>query len=150
MWNVIVTQSDADNLIDIFGAFHDGCIKEMKYISGEYVSEDMRMYPLNSKRDLSVIFQRQSRNPCAIEVVFSKLIRMNLSPKDEQFDGIILGACIAVNEDGITWIDDDWVKADNINQALVEDNTWIKAKEMKWRTADEFIGKEEVFISRKS
>lgn len=150
MWNIIKSQTDADNLMDVFGGFHDGCIKEMKYINGEYVSENMGMMPFNTKRELSVIFQHQSRDPSAIEVVFSKLIRMNLSPRDEQFDGIIFGACIAVNEEDIIWVDDDFVRAENINQALVEDNTWIKAKEVKWRIADDFIGKEEVYISRKS
>lgn len=83
MWNEIKTQKDADDLMIAFGGFHDGCLKEMKYISGEYVSENMSMLPINTKRDLSVIFQRQWKNPSTIEVLFSKLIRMNLSPRDE-------------------------------------------------------------------
>lgn len=149
MWNVIQTQKDADNLINVFGGFHDGCIKEMKYISGEFVAENLSMMPFNTKRELCIIFQRQSDKPCAIEVIFSKLIRMNLSPRDEQYDGIIFGASIFVNEDCIIWVDDD-IKADNLFDILKQDDlTWIKAKEMKWRIADEYIGNEEIYISRK-
>lgn len=148
MWNEVKSQNDADALMELFGGFHDGCIKEMKYISGEYVNEELSMNLFNSLRDLYVIFQHQNRNPSTIEVVFSRLIRMNLAPQDEQFDGIILGACIAVNEDCVIWVDDDWVKAENIGEALNEENTWIKAGEMKWRVADEYIGSEEVYINR--
>ena len=148
MWNVIQTQKDADNLINVFGGFHDGCIKEMKYISGEFVAENLSMMPNNIKRELSIIFQRQCEKPCAIEVIFSKLIRMNLSPRDEQYDGIIYGASILVNEEFIFWVDDD-LKVENISDIFEQDDfTWIKAKEMKWRIADEYIGDDEIYISR--
>ncbi|WFR57106.1 hypothetical protein QA584_26415 [Anaerocolumna sp. AGMB13025] len=98
--------------------------------------------------ELSIIFQRQWEKPCVIEVIFSKLIQMNLSPSDEQYDGIIYGASIFVNEECIIWVDDD-LKVENISNTLKQDDyTWIKAKEMKWRIADEYIGDEEVYISR--
>lgn len=99
MWNIIQSQKDADNLLTAFGGFHDGCIKEIKYRSGEYVAENLSMMPYNTKRELCVIFQRQWEKSCVIEVIFSKLIQMNLSPRDEQYDGIIYGASIFVNED---------------------------------------------------
>lgn len=52
------------------GSFHDSCLKEMKYISGAYVDEELSMLPVNSKRMLSVIIQRQFENPSAIELQF--------------------------------------------------------------------------------
>ncbi len=148
MWRIIQSQEDADNLLNTFGRFHDGCIKEIKYISGEYVAENLSMMPFNTKRELCVVFQRQCDSPCVIEVIFSKLIQMNLLPRDEQYDGIIYGASIFVNEECIIWVDDD-LTGDNISDTLKQDdNTWIKAKEMKWRIADEYIGAEEVYRNR--
>ena len=67
--------------------FHDGCIKELKYIGGEYVSEDLSMMPVNELRRLSVIFQRQWKGPCAIEMVFEGLKRMNLAQTNPYKDG---------------------------------------------------------------
>jgi hypothetical protein len=147
MWNVVKSQADADNLLKIFGGFHDGCIKEMKYVSGEYVNNKLGMMPFNTLRNLNVIFQRQCANPSSIEIVFSKLIRMNLSPRDEQYDDIIFGASIFVTENSITWVDTE-LEIDNLSDALKqEEYTWIKAKEMKWRVSDEFIGDKEIYIT---
>jgi hypothetical protein len=42
-WIEIKSSRDAKELLDTFGGFHDGCIKELKYIGGEYVSEDLSM-----------------------------------------------------------------------------------------------------------
>ena len=44
-WNEIKTQSDADELMDQFGGFHDACIREGHFWTGTYVSEDLSMAP---------------------------------------------------------------------------------------------------------
>lgn len=50
--------------------FHDSCIKEMKYVSGAYVMDDLSMHPINEKRNISVLIQRQFENPSVIEMEF--------------------------------------------------------------------------------
>ena len=50
--------------------FHDSCIKELKYVSGAYIEEDLSMYPLNDKRILNIIIQCQFEDVSMIEMQF--------------------------------------------------------------------------------
>lgn len=142
-WNELNTQDDINTLLETFGYFHDGCIKELKYISGKYVTENLSMYPINSQRILSVIYQRQGRNPSVIEVVFEGLIKLNLEPNDEHSDGIIYGVYMAINDNAIYWADTEEFDFNRQNSC-----TWIAANKAKWRIADEYLGEEDVYISR--
>ena len=49
MWKEIKTNGDIQSFMDLVCCFHDGCIKEMHYLSGAYVDEGLSMYPLNDK-----------------------------------------------------------------------------------------------------
>jgi hypothetical protein len=130
-------------LFELFGNFHDGCLKELKYISGEYVAENLSMYPINSQRKLSVIFQRQRKSPSAIEIIFDGLIKLNLEPNDEHYDGIIFDSFMVIKDNLIYWADTENFSFDNLNNC-----TWIVANKAKWRIADEYIGEEEIYISK--
>ena len=101
------------------------------------------MYPINAQRKLSVIFQHQDENPSAIEIIFEGLVKLNLEPTDEKYDGIIFGAFMAVHDDLIYWADSEDF---TINES--DNCTWIAAKKAKWRIADEYIGKDEIYISK--
>lgn len=59
MWNKVSTQVELDDFIAKFLGFHDSCIKEIKYTSGAFVNENLSMHPLNDKRKLTVIIERQ-------------------------------------------------------------------------------------------
>ncbi len=43
MWKTIETSADIQDLMDIFGGFHDSCLKEVRYNSGMQVNSDLRM-----------------------------------------------------------------------------------------------------------
>ncbi|MEA4987641.1 MAG: hypothetical protein VB095_06240 [Anaerovorax sp.] len=146
MWNEISSKEDANNLLELFGYFHDGCIKELKYVSGTFVKPNMNMMPINEKRELCVIFQRQWRDPSVIEIVFSGLSLLHLAPVDENYTSEILDANMEFSEDGVFWIDGD-LSEKELHKALdAEGYTWIKAKKAKWRAVEEFIGNDDVFV----
>ena len=84
MWNSISSEQDLSILMSTVCAFHDSCIKEIKYTSGAYVDNDLTMYPVNDLRALKMIIQRQFDNPSAIELEFLGLKYFRLSPCDEQ------------------------------------------------------------------
>ena len=88
MWNSISSEQDLSILMSTVCAFHDSCIKEIKYTSGAYVDNDLTMYPVNDLRALKMIIQRQFDNPSAIELEFLGLKYFRLSPCDEQFDNM--------------------------------------------------------------
>lgn len=94
-WNIIETQDDIDFLLKVFNDFHDSCIVSMQYESGAYLDKsDFSMNPINTERTLSITFHSQFKNCSAIELVFDKLVKLNLEPNDENYDCIIFGATI--------------------------------------------------------
>ena len=85
MWHEICIEKDITFLMETVGYFHDSCLKELKYVSGAYVNNDLSMHPINDTRELKMIIQRQDESPSAIEFVFSGTIAscfpaMNNSP----------------------------------------------------------------------
>ncbi len=145
-WHEVRAKNDIDELMNVFGYFHDGCLKELKYVSGEFVDQALSMNPINTKRCLSIIFQRQYHNPSVIEIIFDKIIRLNLAPIFEDYTGEILGAYMDFVDGVIYWSDYENIepsKKDEFN-----DCTWISSASAKWRIADEYLGECEVYITR--
>ncbi len=145
-WHDIKSKKDIDELMDIFESFHDGCIKELKYSSGEFVAKNLSMNPINTKRNLSIIFQRQWKDPSVIEIVFEKINKLNLVPVTEDYTGDILGAYMNI-VDGVIY----WAEWDDFEVACTDkynDCTWISSSHAKWRIADQYLGEDEVYITR--
>lgn len=145
-WHEIKVKKDINELMNAFGCFHDGCLKELKYISGESVDQTLSMNPINTKRCLSIIFQRQYHDPSVIEIIFDKIIRLNLVPVSEDYTGEISGAYMDFVDGVIYWSDyEDFEpsKEDEFN-----DCTWISSAFAKWRIADQYLGEDEVYITR--
>ena len=109
-WFEIKNKEDIEHLMSEYGGFHDGCLKELRYISGEYVGKDLRMYPLNSLRNLYVIFQRQWENPSTIEMLFEELECLTLKPVGEDYTGDIFGAYMTIENNCLVWFDSDDLK----------------------------------------
>jgi len=147
-WTEIRNQEDIDKLMYDFGGFHDGCLKELRYLSGEYVNKDLSMYPLNSERNIYAIFQRQWKNPSVVEMVFEGVECMTLNPRNEDYDGIIYGAYMVIQDGKFIWFDCDEFKDDYRELYEYNDVTWIKAETVKWRVVDNYLGDEDVFIYR--
>lgn len=144
MWNEITNENDLKSFMDMCGGFHDSCIKELKYISGAYVSEDLSMHPINDRRFLKLIFQRQFKNPSAIEMEFIGLKYLKMYPNDENYTCEILDATMILKEDCIFWCDCGGLSEDDLKNY---EGTLICAAKVRWRAADEYIGPKEVFIS---
>ena len=85
MWNEIQNEAAIKHLMEAVDCFHDSCIKEIRYVSGAYVGDDLSMRPVNDQRQLSVIFQRQSETFSMIEIVFSGLRYLYLAPVSERY-----------------------------------------------------------------
>lgn len=73
VWNEIITAKDLTDFLELYDGFHDCCLKELRYISGAFVGKDLSMNPVNTKRKLSILFQRQSEDKPVVELEFSCL-----------------------------------------------------------------------------
>lgn len=134
MWNEIQTNKDIELLMFKYNKFHDSCLKELNYISGAYVNNDLSMNPINNKKELSIIYQRQYHILTNIQIVFGGLIRLNLIPSLPFYDGIIFGAYMNKVDDVIYWSNDPDFKLENINIPDYNNSyTWLCCKHVKWR-----------------
>ena len=131
-WNSINTKDDIDKLMNVFGNFHDSCIKEVHYISGAYVNKDLEMNAINKRRNVTVVFQRQESNPSTIEVIFEKISKLNLAPVDERYDCVILDAFMDIFDGEIYWADSKNFDIHDIRE--YDDFTWICAESIRWRS----------------
>ena len=142
MWNKIEKEDDLNNFMNILKDFHDSCIKEFKYTSGAYVDKDLSMYPINDKRKLRMIIQRQSRNPAVVEIEFSGLYQFNYYPVDENQTCEILEATMLLKNECIYWCDCGGLSENDFSSY---EGTMICAKRIRWRIADEYIGSSDVY-----
>lgn len=145
MWNEITTEKELNNFLDVMCYFHDSCLKEIKYISGAYVNEKLSMIPVNDKRILSAIIQRQFENPSVVEMQFAGLKYLKLFPSDENCTCEILDATMILKEDCIYWCDCGGLSEKDIESYT---GTTICASKAWWRAVDEYIGAKEIYVTR--
>lgn len=140
MWTLIQSDQDAIHLLDVFGGFHDGCIREMHVWTETWVSDDLGMAcPTHRDVRIRVLFQRQFRNPSAIEMVFDQVVGMHLVPSPENYCSIIFDACLSRWDDTFYWAGRKGWTPDSADRDSV---TWIGAKVVHWRDASDWMGEE--------
>lgn len=143
MWNEIVNEEELNNFMSDMHGFHDSCLKEIKYISGAYVNEKLKMHPINSQRILNVIIQRQFENSSVIEMQFMGLKYLKLSPNDENYTCEILDATMILKENCVYWCDRGGLSEKDMESYT---GTVICASKVRWRTLNEYIGAAEIYI----
>ena len=144
MWETISTSDEILKFMEKVCYFHDSCIKEISYISGAYVDEDLSMHPLNSRRVLRVVIQRQCEKDSMIELEFQELNHLKLFPVDESCTCEILDSTMIVKDGNIYWCD-----CGNLSESDLDDytGTLICASKLKWRSIVNHMGEKEFYHS---
>ncbi len=138
IWNRINSKSDIDNLLTVFGDFHDGCLREAHVWTEHWVTPDFHMHctgELDTR--ICLLVQRQFRNPSAVELLFEQVVTFHLQPRPHNYDSIIFEATMLQDGDTFYWADvGGWSQtANNCDEA-----TWIAAKKIAWRDASDWMG----------
>ena len=144
MWHEILDEKDLKNFMEEVCFFHDSCIKEMKYVSGAYVSENLAMHPINDFRILSVVIQRQFKDLSMIEMQFEGLRYLKLFPADVRYTCEILDATLMLKDGFIYFCDCGGVSPEAFDSY---DGTAICASKLRWRAIDRRMGSEEFYLS---
>jgi len=146
-WNSINNEKDIEYVSTLFGYFYDACIKEVKYISGSYVGDDSRMKTTDDLRQVYMIIQKQNKEHSVIEFLFDGVERFNLVPANEEYDSIISGLLLKIIGKQIYFANSPDIKIDELDK---NSNwiTWIKAKSLKWREINKYIGDSLVYVYR--
>ena len=144
MWKTISTNDEIMEFMETMCYFHDSCIKEISYLSGAYVNNNLSMFPLNTCRILRLIIQRQSAKNSMIEMEFSGLKCLKLFPVDENSTCELLGATMFLKGEDFYWCDCDDVSELNLNDYT---GTLICATTLRWRPIKNHMGEREFFYS---
>ena len=110
--------------------FHDSVLKELSYVSGAYVDENLNMYPLNDKACLRVLIQRQDETMPALELEFSGLQELRLYPTDPSYTSEILDAALFLRNGLVCWCDCGDIGPENFDDYR---GTSVCAKSLRWR-----------------
>lgn len=132
MWSSICNEHDLTEFLKIYDYFHDSCLTELRYVSGAFVSNDLAMHPINDKRKLYVIFQRQSEKNMSVEMEFSGLTKLCLNPENPAYTCEICDISLFFENGKIYWGD----SSDFAGQRENYQGTWLCADRAKWRMVD--------------
>jgi len=137
-WRPLVSQADLDQLMHVFGGFHDGCIREAHIWTESFVDTGMRMSCASDlDTRLRLLIQRQWKDPSAIELLFEQVITFHLQPSPENYDSIIFGAAMLCRDGTFYWAEDSGWTPDSPKR---DDASWIAAKKLSWRDVSEWMG----------
>lgn len=146
MWNTIDDYNDIENFMNVVNSFHDSCIKELKYLSGAYVDETLSMHPINDRRLLRIVIQRQFKDNPMIEMEFEGLKYLKLFPVNDAYTCEILDSTLIIKNDSIYWCDSAGLSEADFDNY---DGTIICASKLRWRSIEDCMGNKEFYQSIK-
>ncbi|RAZ79287.1 hypothetical protein [Planococcus halotolerans] len=140
-WNKLNDQIDIENFMELFGGFHDSCLKELYMWNENSVDENFSMsMSIHLDTCVRVLFQRQAPEHSAIELLFKGITQFHIIPRAEGQDSIIYGSKLMFKEGLFYWAEDEeW----QIDQPFLRPRSWISAKELFWRDVSSWMGQEQ-------
>jgi len=133
MWTEIKEQTDIDKLLEIYGHFHDSCLRDIYISTREFVDNELTMHFYN-KLTASLLFQRQFKQATVLELKFEDMEHFNLMLSDNGEHAVILDATLIATNGLFYWADSaGWEIGNN-------DAIWISGKKLFWRLRPELIG----------
>ncbi len=134
-WQPLENQTQLDELMSLFGNFHDACLREMHAVTGHCVHEDLSM-TVDWKTTVHMLAQRQFHHPSAIELRFEEIVELRLSAPPPNCENIIYDAAFFIQDETFYWADDgSWTPDSHSSQ-----NTWVAARKVYWRDASDWLG----------
>ena len=130
MWTELKTDEELTAFMNQVCGFHDSVLKELSYVSGAYVDEDLKMHPVDDKACLRVLVQRQDETLPALELEFSGLQELRLYPTDPAYTSEILDAALFLWDGLICWCDCGDIGLENFDDYR---GTSVRAKSLRWR-----------------
>lgn len=129
-WRRIEADQEVADFLTMFGSFHDSCLKEAYAWGGHSVESDLMM-TVNPMVYLRVLFQRQARDPSAVELVFVDVTELLWKPAQPPYEDIIYEASIFRQGGLFVWTD---------GRDHQEQRMRIAARHLFWRDASAWMG----------
>lgn len=143
-WKEIKTQQDIDDLMDVYGGFHDSCLVKATFQSGAGVDDDLSMgFGEEQDYTLYATFERQWR-PKTLEMKFVGLRRCHLVGFQDQYFPLLFDAYLTFVEEllpgepkrVIVWSDAPFDPSDPFNRFEEPGSSYIIANDLQWRVVE--------------
>lgn len=144
MWHEINDKDDLRQFRNEMHGFHDSIIKEIKYLSGAYIDENLLMYPINDRGALRVLIQRQYEVNSMIELEFCGLKCLKLYPVDEKYTCEIIDSTMLIKDGYIYWCD-----CGGLTEETIEDYSGmlVCGSKLRWRAIENQMGNREFYCA---
>ena len=127
-WNYIESKEDIDYLMIEYSGFHDAILKEMSYISGEYVDNDgMQLNPIGNK-EIKLVYNSDWAEE--IEIILLSPRICHILPGDENYMSVLYDASMFIKDCVVYFYDSD---IEDITYDY--EGTFFKALGIRWRYA---------------
>ena len=100
-WKYIETEDDVNLFMKQTYSFHDSIIKEVNYVSGNFVDSDKIMNATNLRK---VVLRVDSQQCSNIEMIFEGVTALNLRPPLDNYFGDIYEASIIVKDASVFFL----------------------------------------------
>ena len=142
-WNIIKTSADIDILIKEYYGFHDTCLVETYYKTGEFVDKNNAMHVASrNKKELHMIFHSQWKDT-PLELCFTGVKQCRFGGWTESYGPEILDCHLAIHKDLflprlndplIVWADEMcFSPKDDIEILREPPVSFVIATDLKWR-----------------
>ena len=125
-WNYIETQEDIDYLMNEYKGFHDSVIKEITYVSGDYVDNNGMCLSSSGSKKIKVIFNSDWAKE--IEIILLSPRICHIAPCEENYTAELYDASIFI-KDCVVYFYDSYIED-------IEDDypdTYFKSLGFMWR-----------------
>lgn len=133
MWTEIKEQSDIDKVMELYGNFHDSCLRDVYISTREFIDEERAMH-FSNKLTALLLFQSQFTQNTVLELKFEDIECFNFYPVENDGYSIIFDATLIAKNGLFYWADFAGWEIGN-NKAI-----WISGKRLFWRLQPELIG----------
>ena len=135
-WQELSAPNQIDVLMDLFGHFHDACVREIHVTTGHYVAQNLSM-SVDWRTTVHMLIQRQFPNPSAIELRFEDVVGVKVCPPPPGSVAIIFSATLFLRDEVLYWAEErDWSPESTARNEV----TWVAAGRVWWRDASEWMG----------
>lgn len=121
MWKSINNQNDIDIFMKNINMFHDACIVDIQYKSGNYVQIEGKIF---AQSTMHIVFHQTNQKSIDFEMELSLVDKFSIN-LDLKCSLEIYEATFQKKEDGFYWYSDEYADENS--------NYWFRCQTIRWR-----------------
>lgn len=129
MWHNIYTNKDIEQMLEMFGGFHDACIRTVSYDSGLYVDDNL--YINDTQSSIEILFERQSESNKKLCIRFTNVLEFSIN-KSRNYIHEIYDISMFIKDECVYWGDSEDFEASYPSYT----GSWLCSQSAMWSFCD--------------